>query len=111
LVFGRQFATFAHLVIPIGVAQLLGAGVLGFTLFLKACSAGRTLLWYQAAFSAIALALSVGLAVRYGVQGAAWGFALAGVVCSSLMILLALRVGARYVHPTTAADAPAAPPR
>jgi O-antigen/teichoic acid export membrane protein len=94
LVFGREFVAFAHLVIPIGVAQLLGGGVLGYNLFLKACSAGRALFRYQVAFSILVLSLSVGLAVRYGAEGAAWGYALACLLAGGLMVLLAFREGA-----------------
>jgi O-antigen/teichoic acid export membrane protein len=98
LLFGSQFVGFADLVIPIGVAQLFGAGVLGFSLFLKACSAGRALMWYQLVYSVAALALSVGMAVRYGVQGAAWGLAGAGLACAILMVFLTLRVAAGHVR-------------
>ena len=95
LVFGQEFVAYAHLVIPIGVAQLLGGGVLGYTLFLKACSAGRALFRYQVAFSILVLGLSVGLAVGYGAEGAAWGYAAACLLAGGLMIVLAFRVGAR----------------
>ena len=95
LVFGQEFVAFAHLVIPIGVAQLLGGGVLGYTLFLKACSAGRSLFRYQIAFSVLVLGLSVGLAVRYGAEGAAWGYTAACLLAGGIMVVLAYRVGAR----------------
>jgi O-antigen/teichoic acid export membrane protein len=111
LVFGQEFITFAHLVIPIGMAQLLGGAVLGFSLFLKACSAGRVLLWYQVAFAVGTLGLSVGLAVRYGVTGAAWGYAVACLLGAGLVTLLAFRVGASRAQPTATADAIAIPPR
>lgn len=91
-VFTRDFVAFAYLVLPLGLAQLLAGVDVGFALFLKACSEGRKLLWGQLAYSAATFALSLSLAVRYGVEGAAWGFVLASLLGASLMVWFARRV-------------------
>jgi O-antigen/teichoic acid export membrane protein len=95
LVFGREFTPFAHLILPIGVAQLVGGAVLGFNLFLKASSEGRKLVWGQLVYSVGGVALSVALAIPYGVLGAAWGLVLAGVIGAGLIVGLSYRVGVR----------------
>jgi O-antigen/teichoic acid export membrane protein len=105
LVFGPEFAAFAHLVIPIGVVQLLAGADVGFALFLKACAEGRKLLWAQLAYSISMFVLSLALALRYGVEGAVWGFLLASVVGVGLVVLFALRAAAGRVH--RSAESPA----
>jgi O-antigen/teichoic acid export membrane protein len=108
LVFGKEFEAAADLVIPIGVAQLLTAASIGFTMFLKACSEGRKLFWMHLTYAASLLALTVSLALYAGVQGAAWGFTLASAVGSSLAVFLAFRVAAVRGRRQPAADLPAA---
>jgi O-antigen/teichoic acid export membrane protein len=104
LVFGKEFEAAADLVIPIGVAQLLTAASIGFTMFLKACSEGRKLLFMHLTYAASTLAFTVSLALYAGVQGAAWGFTLASAVGSSLAVFLAFRVAAVRGRLQRAAD-------
>jgi O-antigen/teichoic acid export membrane protein len=92
LVFGAEFRSFADLVIPLGVVQLLAAASISFTMFLKACSKGRTLFWMHTAHAASTLVCSISLALYAGVLGAAWGFALAAVVGAVIATLAAFRV-------------------
>jgi O-antigen/teichoic acid export membrane protein len=100
LVFGRQFESFANLVIPLGVMQLLAGASIGFTLFLKAHSEGRTLFWMHVTHGISTIAFCGGLALYAGVQGAAWGFALAAVVGAGIATLAAFRVAAPDPRPT-----------
>jgi O-antigen/teichoic acid export membrane protein len=111
LVFGPEFGPFADLVIPVGVMQLLAAASIGFTMFLKASSEGRTLFWMNVTHSASTLAFTVGLALYAGVQGAAWGFALAAAVGAGIAIVCAFRVATVRARPTANAELPAVWPK
>ena len=108
LLFGPEFVAFVPLIVPIGVAELVGATGYGYALLLKACAAGRELFLGQLGFAVSTLALSVGLAVSHGVEGAAWGFALGSVAGAVLMIVFALRVDTGRTS-QAAAEAPAPP--
>jgi O-antigen/teichoic acid export membrane protein len=110
LVFGRDFGTFADLVIPVGAMQLLAGASIGFTMFLKACSEGRKLFWTLVSASASTFAFSVSLALYAGVQGAAWGFTLAAAVGAGAAIISAFRVTAVRARPTPNAEAPGVRP-
>jgi hypothetical protein len=107
LVFGPEFQSFADLVIPLGAVQLLAGASIGFTMFLKACSEGRTLFWLHIAHAASTFVFSLGLALYAGVQGAAWGFVLAAAVGAGIATLSAFRVAAARPRPTQDHDEPA----
>jgi O-antigen/teichoic acid export membrane protein len=111
LIFGREFGSFADLVIPVGVMQLFAGGSIGFTIFLKACSEGRALFWMNVVHSACTFAFSVSLALYAGVQGAAWGFSLGAAVGAGIAIFLAFRVATVRARRTADAEMPAIRPR
>ena len=110
LVFGREFWSFADLVIPVGVAQLLAGASIGFTMFLKACSEGRTLFWMNVAHAACTFVFAVSLALYAGVQGAAWGFTLATAVGAGIAIFSAFRLATVRARPIPEAEMTAVRP-
>ena len=90
IVFGAEFASFAGLVVPIGVNQLLYAGAIGFSLLLKAQRRGRALVASRMLSSVSSLLLVLYLGSRYGVLGASWGLALGSGLRWVSVALLAL---------------------
>jgi O-antigen/teichoic acid export membrane protein len=85
-VFGASFARYGGLIVPIGVEQIFDAITIGFSLLLKARRRGGGILWSQAVGQTSTLVLASGLALRYGITGAAWGMAAAGALeCTSVM--------------------------
>jgi O-antigen/teichoic acid export membrane protein len=91
LVFGDSFAGFAHLVLPIGIAQLIFAGGSGFWLLAKAASRGRAIVLARAVGSSTSLVAAATLAGVYGLTGAAWGLVLGTGLGSGLIALLTRR--------------------
>ena len=90
-VFGDSFGGFSHLVLPIGVAQLIFAGGSGFWLLAKASSRGRALVVARAVGSTTSLVAAATLAGMYGLTGAAWGLALGTGLGSGIIALLTRR--------------------
>jgi O-antigen/teichoic acid export membrane protein len=94
-VFGRSFGSFGYLMLPAGVGQILVAGTMGFALMLKAQSKGKSLLAARLLGSIPSLFLVLGLALTYGVTGAAWGIALAGGLTSLALVIFSITDGRR----------------
>jgi O-antigen/teichoic acid export membrane protein len=89
--FGRSFSPFMNLVWPMAAVQVLNAAGVSFTLLLLAEKRGRASLVAGIAASAATIACATGLALPYGVAGAAWGMAVGSGVGSAAVIYLALR--------------------
>lgn len=87
LVFGEAFAGFTNLLLPIGLAAVLGGVIGGASLGLRANRWGRELV-AGAGLSAVVKVLAVlGLASVWGAHGAAWGLAGAAAVQAGLLWL------------------------
>ncbi len=95
LVFGPSFARYGSLILPIGVEQIFDAITIGFSLLLKARRQGGGILWCQAVGQTSTLVLASGLALRYGITGAAWGMAAAGALECMCALSFSLRGSAR----------------
>lgn len=94
LVFGDKFGEFQSIVVPIAIAQLLAAPRFGLTLFLKARQRGRTLFWLATLNAFLLLTFSVLLGSFFGLKGAAWAGAVAGVFVG-VALIAALRLATR----------------
>jgi O-antigen/teichoic acid export membrane protein len=105
LVFGRDFAGYEDLIVPMSVGQLLLAAGLGYSLLLKAAKRGDSLLITRSTAAVATLAFAPLLGSRYGLIGAAWGFVIASVLENGTVIAFAFsdRFG------RLREDAPAAP--
>lgn len=95
--FGRGFARFRSIMVPVGIAQLLAAPGSCLALYLMARQRGRTLTWVGTLNVFLALALSIVFAASFGLKGAAW----AGVVASALGTMV-LFVAIRRPHESRA---------
>jgi O-antigen/teichoic acid export membrane protein len=89
--FGDAFTSFSYLMVPVGIAQLLYALAVGFTLLLRADKRGRSLIVGRLIGAGSTLALVWSFAVTNGLRGAAWGRALGAVVGTATMMTLAQR--------------------
>jgi O-antigen/teichoic acid export membrane protein len=89
-VFGSAFDRFDSLIVPTGVAQVLGAAALGMGLLLKAESRVRALLMSRVMAAAATVVLGVLLATADGIIGATWGIAVGTAVGFVSGALLAL---------------------
>jgi O-antigen/teichoic acid export membrane protein len=92
VVFGDEFRRFDHLVVPIGLGQLLFAAGSGYWLLAKAASRGRALVVARLVGSTTALGTAAGLAAVNGITGAAWGMT-AGVGLGAAVIAVLTRRG------------------
>jgi O-antigen/teichoic acid export membrane protein len=90
LVFGQSFASFSDLIVPVGFGQVFIAATIGLNLQLKAQERGVDLLVCSAVSSVSSVGLSLGLAVKYGVSGAAWGMALGSSISAAATAWFAL---------------------
>jgi hypothetical protein len=81
--FGGSFAAFQTIILPIGLAQIVGAPSFGLSLFLIAAFRGRALLVLGTFNAASYLVTASLLAAVFEVQGAAW----AGVIAGTLSLL------------------------
>ncbi|HEX6400479.1 MAG TPA: hypothetical protein VF108_08460 [Actinomycetota bacterium] len=85
LLFGEGFAPFRSLIWPIAAGQLFVAAGIGLLVLIKAQRRGRLLLVNRAVSAIVGLALLTLLAWAYGLQGAAWGTAAAGLVSTVIL--------------------------
>jgi O-antigen/teichoic acid export membrane protein len=102
MIFGSQFARFEHLILPIGLAQIVAATTVGFGLLLRADGRGRALFGSQVVNSAAALLLATTGAVVGGVTAVAWAAVAVAVIGSSTIVALTLwpfRAGAASSRP------------
>lgn len=87
VIFGASFSGFERLVLPIALAQIVGASTVGFGLLLRAEGRGRALFACLVAYSAATLSLTTAFAIAWGVVGAAWaGVASAAISCVAIAI-------------------------
>jgi O-antigen/teichoic acid export membrane protein len=100
--FGRSFSPFSGLVWPMAAGQAFAAAGVSFTLLLSAEKRGLASFVAGVAASTASIAFATGLALAYGVTGAAWGMATGSGVGSTTVIYLALR--RRSGHHGLAAD-------
>jgi O-antigen/teichoic acid export membrane protein len=90
LIFGSEFDRFTSLVPAIGLAQVSLALALGPTLVLKAQRSGRLLVIAHAVGLGLSSSLTIGLAVFFGLQAAAWGIA-AGAGATMVLLFFCTR--------------------
>lgn len=88
-VFGPEFGEFRSIMVPIAVAQLLGAPGVGLTLLLIAQQRGRTLVWVSALTAFSGTAISIALALSFGLEGAAWAGAVSATI-GAIAVITAL---------------------
>jgi O-antigen/teichoic acid export membrane protein len=98
--FGNDFGRFNSLVWAIGCAQIATALGWGFGLLLKAQLRGGLLFAIRAAALIINCGLTLALASRYGIDGAAWGMAISALL-GAVGLVVASRIGA---HTSRASD-------
>jgi O-antigen/teichoic acid export membrane protein len=91
VIFGESFTQYETLAVPIGAWQLVAGAGAGFAIFLVAKQRGRDLVAIRVVGAGATLGLVSLLAWKYGVTGAAWGFAFGAGSASALTIALALR--------------------
>lgn len=91
LLFGESFSGFKSLVVPIGVWQLVGGVGAGFIVLLTAQKRGRNLLLIRGGGAFASMASISLLAWTHGVTGAAWGYAVGGVITTAAALALTRR--------------------
>lgn len=87
--FGNDFDQYSFLVWPLGLGQIIAATAIGFILLLKAERRGRAFFAVRSLASLASLVAPVGLGLRFGLGGSAWGFAIASAFGAALTILIA----------------------
>jgi O-antigen/teichoic acid export membrane protein len=92
---GRDFGQYGNLILPIGAQQVLAATSAGFFLLLKAARRGKAVLLYRLVASGATVIAVTGLAIFFGLAGAAWGVAL-GTAIGSLTLILLSANGVRW---------------
>ena len=107
MIFGSSFAGFEDLVLPIALAQIVGASTIGFGLLLQAERRGRALFLCRTTTSVATLSFTAASALAWGVTGAAWaGVASAAVSASGLAAATFLRPGRRDANSPKVKDEP-----
>lgn len=91
LVFGSGFTGFANLILPVGMAAVIGGLVAGGSLGLRANARGRSLTAAAAVSAAAKILLVSVLASTSGVPGAAWGLAAASATQGAILWILLSR--------------------
>jgi O-antigen/teichoic acid export membrane protein len=97
-VFGSAFSGYADLVWPIGAWQLVLALGAGFALFLTAQQRGRDLFVIRGTGAVVSVTVVSLFAWTSGVVGAAWGYALGGLVATVLTVAFVARFRVRAAH-------------
>jgi O-antigen/teichoic acid export membrane protein len=92
--FGEDFLQFRSIIIPIGVGQLIAAPAFGLSLFLMAAQRGRALFTVNTLNAASYLIFAVVLGVAFGLEGAAWAYAVSSAI-GEIALLYALNRTAR----------------
>jgi O-antigen/teichoic acid export membrane protein len=96
VIFGEAFDQYGELIWPLGLAQIITASAIGFTLLLKAEQRGRPFFVSRVLTSLAALILPLALATVSQLVGAAWGLAIAALIGTALTIAIA--TGGRSSH-------------
>jgi O-antigen/teichoic acid export membrane protein len=107
LVFGNSFRQYRHLALPIGTWQLAGATASGFALLLTARRQGAALLLVRVVESVSIFVLATTAAARFGLRGAAWGYAVGAA--GGLAVLLFSTVRGRADAAPSVGAVPAVP--
>ena len=107
--FGDSFSGYASLVWPLGCGQSVAAAAIGFILLLKAQRRGRAFFAARSVASVMSLVFPVSLAIAYGLEGAAWGFAAAAMAGASVTVAVALSKPRHRPAVTHSADGATAP--
>ena len=90
-VFGHAFGQYGDLVWPVGLGQIISAVTVGFGLLLTAQRRGSAILFCTLVGSGTSLLLAFSLGDAYGLRGVAWGMALAALLGTVCVTLVALR--------------------
>jgi O-antigen/teichoic acid export membrane protein len=88
--FGHSFEQYANLVIPVALIQATDSASQGFRLLLKAARRGRTIVLMQVFAGCLSLVLVTASASTGGLTAVVWSLAIARVVATTGLILLAL---------------------
>ena len=91
--FGRGFAVFTVIVVPIALAQLIRAFSTGFSILLKADRRVHAITVSRGLTTGLALVLGPTLAARYGLVPAVWGTEIGLIVGSVATIVCGLMPG------------------
>ena len=89
--FGDSFSRFRELIWPIATGQLFVAAGIGMLVLIKAQRRGRLLFVNRTISAGISIVLVTILAWAFGLPGAAWGTAAAGIVSTAILAIAALR--------------------
>jgi O-antigen/teichoic acid export membrane protein len=106
LIFGSAFDPYHRLALPIGIWQLFGATASGFSLLLTARKRGAALLAVRVVESFAIFALAVSAAARYGLRGAAWGYAAGAAAALAAVGISTYRAAGRESRGKHAAAGP-----
>jgi O-antigen/teichoic acid export membrane protein len=91
--FGRAFAQFQNLVIPVSAGQIVAGAGAGYRQLLKAAKNSGGLVWSDLLGTITTLTMAWLFAARFGLTGAIWGNVLGAAVATILMIVFAYRIG------------------
>ena len=103
LAFGRSFAEYKVLILPIAVQQLFAAASAGFEILLIAGRRGRALLTVQASTGVVGVVLVTFAALSGDLTTAAWGMAGSTALASCMVAWFAFRVRVLDTNPLAAA--------
>ncbi len=90
LLFGDAFNSYADLVGPLGVGQVVTALSIGFILLLKAEQRGVAFFACRSTAAICSLLIPVALAQPFGLSGAAWGLTIASLLGATLTAVVSL---------------------
>ncbi|XAS65016.1 hypothetical protein VUN84_04920 [Micrococcaceae bacterium Sec5.8] len=101
---GRGWLTASVLVLPLFLVQVFNGAKTGAAVGLRGMGAAKRSMWTRMATSSLVVILSVAGAAVAGVQGAAWGLALAAAFNAVLWYLQFRNVMAQYPFKTAKSD-------